>query len=336
MSLKKENKQMSFVISVHDLVRADHPYRKILYLIDFEELTKPLESLYSKQGRAGYPISTGFKCLLLQFMNNLSDRELEECIQDSNAAKLFVGFELKDKTPDHTYFTKLRSRIGCTKLAELFERIRLSLQETDDLKEIFTFIDASSLLSLVDTWKARDKALADLENDEKDDDDKPTMNNKNISKYLSDPDARYGCKGKSDFWCGYKRTVSVDMQSGLINKVYITSADVPDSAVVPKVMPSTGMVCADKGYTAAISTLRRNKLHPGVILKNNMKEKNKDKDRFISRLRMPHEAVFSKQSKITKYKTRKKVQFQAIFEAMAYNFKKLIKFKEDPLILLPA
>ena len=44
----------------------------------------------------------------------------------------------------------------------------------------FHCVDASKLLAKVDLWQARDKAIADKENNEKDDDGKPKMSNKNI------------------------------------------------------------------------------------------------------------------------------------------------------------
>jgi len=55
-----------------------------------------------------------------------------------------------------------------------------------------------------------------------------------------------------------------------------------------------------------------------------MKRKNKDKDKFISRLRMPFENVFSKMDKRVRYRGLKKVQFQVTMQAMAFNFKRII------------
>ncbi|PCI93647.1 hypothetical protein COB11_04990 [Candidatus Aerophobetes bacterium] len=71
----------------------------------------------------GYGLLKLFKCLLLQFMENLSDREVEAFIQENNAAKFFCGFELKDKTPDHTVFCKTRSRIGTSLLSKIFTNL---------------------------------------------------------------------------------------------------------------------------------------------------------------------------------------------------------------------
>ena len=62
MSLKSGEKQMSMIIpNVEELVAADHPYRKLLALVNWTELTKPLRSLYSKEGRKGYAVEQGFR-----------------------------------------------------------------------------------------------------------------------------------------------------------------------------------------------------------------------------------------------------------------------------------
>ena len=53
-----------------------------------------------------------FKCLLLQFMENLSDRELEKFLQENTAAKWFCRFSLVDRTPNYSVFSKIRKLIG--------------------------------------------------------------------------------------------------------------------------------------------------------------------------------------------------------------------------------
>ena len=115
----------------------------------------------------------------------------------------------------------LAAKYFCKKLIK-------SLKETGLVREIYTFVDASKIVACVDTWKARDKAIEDVQNKEKNNDDQPTMNNKNVGNYSSDPDARYGAKGKNDIWLGYKRHVAVDAHQGLITKVALTPANVHD------------------------------------------------------------------------------------------------------------
>ena len=52
-----------------------------------------------------------------------------------------------------------------------------------------------------------------------------------MPKIASDKQARIGCKGKNKYWYGFKKHVSVDMQSGLINKVLITPANIVTTKV---------------------------------------------------------------------------------------------------------
>ena len=258
--------------NIEELVASNHPYRKILELVDFKELTKELRRCYSKMGRGGYPIESGFKALLLQYMEDLSNREAQRFLEENLAGKLFCGFRLKDQTPEHTYFVDLRQRIGTKRLAELFNVVREALIREGMIREVFTFVDATKLISKMTTWEERDKAIKAGEE---------KFNNAVAEKYARDKEARFGCKGKDKFWFGHKKNISVDMTNGLINKVAITPANVPDHKGLKHVCPRQGAVFADKGYSPKDSRneIKRRGCHSGVILKNNMKEKDRDKDR---------------------------------------------------------
>ena len=159
------------------------------------------------------------------------------------------------------------------------------------------------------------------------------LSNQNISKVAADKDADYGCKGNDDYWYGYKRHTAVCMKHGFITKTAATKASPPDAKGLKHVCPKVGMVVADKAYSTkeAQKTMKANNCHSGAILKNNMKNKNKDKDRFLTKLRMPYEGVFSKMDKQVRYKGIAKVQFQAIMQALVHNFKRLIKIEAPPL-----
>lgn len=313
-----------FETDIEELVHAEHAYRKLLAMIDFTELTKELRDCYSDWGRPGYPIEAGFKCLLLQYMEDLSNREAERFLQENLAGKLFCGFGLKDSTPDHTYFVLLRKRIGAERLAELFNKVREALKRQGLIREIFTFVDANQLISKFSTWEERDKAIkAGLDK----------FNNMTAGKVGRDKEARFGCKGKNKFWYGYKRHASVDMTHGLVNKITVTPANVPDHQGLKNVCPRQGAVYADKGYCAKSSRreIQRRGCHSGVILKNNMKEKDRDKDRWLTQVRMPYEGTFSKLRKRTWYLGKVKNQFEAFLEILVFNFKRLIKINAPPL-----
>jgi IS5 family transposase len=88
---------------------------------------------------------------------------------------------------------------------------------------------------------------------------------------------------------GYKKHVSVDIQSGLINKVALTPANVTDAKGMAHVLPNGGATYADKGYCVAPARIAaaRKGVHLCAI------KKNFDLDRYYSSIRSPFERVFS-------------------------------------------
>ena len=100
------------MISLDELVPSSHNYRRFLKLWSFKSVSKELARLEKDNPYKGYGLLRLFKCLLLQFMEDLSDRELERYIQENTAAKWFCGFSLSESTPDHMVFCKIRRCIG--------------------------------------------------------------------------------------------------------------------------------------------------------------------------------------------------------------------------------
>jgi transposase, IS5 family len=308
--------QQITMVSLEELVSKNHIYRKFLNLWNFMETERKLKKIEKENNYKGYGVLRLFKCLLLQFMEDLSDRQLEKYLEENTAGKWFCGFGLTEFTPDYTVFSRIRNRIGTKKLAELFADLRNQLRAQGYMNEVFSFVDASSLISKANLWKERDKAIK--EKYEK-------LNNEVLPKVAHDKDARIGCKGKDKYWYGYKRHVSVDMQSGLINKVTVTPANVVDAKGLKHVCPKQGAIYADKGYCSKEASIeaKKRRCHLAAIKKNNMINKNKDQDRWYSKIRSPYERVFSKQSKRVRYCGLVKNQFAVFMEAICFNLKRL-------------
>ena len=321
--------QKVLVFSIDELVPGNHPYRQFVRLIDFEELVKPLNDLENSDvGRHGYGILFGFKALLLQFMEDLSDRQLERYLAENLAAKWFCSLNLGDQTPDFSYFSKLRKRIGTNRLYQVFNRVQSSLKSQGLIQEIFTFVDASQLISKLSIWEDRDKAIKQ---------GLKTLNNQTVKKVSADSQARFGCKGNKKYWYGYKRHVSVDMQSYLINKVAITSAEVHDGDGLKHVCPSQGAVFGDKAYcvAAAQKAIHHHRCHDATMKMNHMKIKNKEKDRWLCKCRAPYESVFSKVNKKARYHGIAKNQFLGIMQSLCYNLQRLTKLDVNKIHLVP-
>ena len=304
------------LISLDQLVSEKHQYRKFKSLFDFKAIEPDLFAVETNNNNKGFGVFRLFKCLLLQFMEDMSDRELERYIADSNAAKWFCDFSLTDHTPDHTVFSKMRKKLGTNLLSKIFAQFRDQLRSKGYMSEVFTFVDATHLISKASLWEERDEARR--QKFEK-------LNNEILPKVARDKQAKIGCKGSNKFWYGYKKHVSVDMQSGLINKVAVTAANLTDAKGFGLVCPKGGAVYADKGYCTSSARIAAAKkaVHLCSIKKNNMKGKNFDLDKYYTKIRSPYERVFSKDNKRLRYIGIAKNQFAEFMNAICFNMRRL-------------
>lgn len=311
------------MISLEDLVSPNHQYRKFKGSFNFKKVEPILKSAEKEANYKGYGVLRLFKGLLLQFMEDLSDRELQRFLQENTAAKWFCDFKLTEKTPDYSVFSRLRGRIGTSRLSKMFGVLRDQLREEGYISDVFTFVDASHLIAKASLWEERDKAIKKKYD---------KLNNETLPKVAKDKDARIGCKGKDKFWYGYKKHVGVDMSSGLIKNVAVTPANVTDAQGFERVCPKSGATYADKAYctVSAKKTAQRNNVHLAAIKKNNMKNKNKDLDRWITGIRSPYERVFAHQSHRVRYKGLVKNQFAEFMKALCFNLKRLVTLEPPP------
>ena len=303
------------IVSLEQLVPKKHSYRSLKEMLDFKRLVKSVSIKKNSFGAIGFGKERLLMCLILQFMEDSSDREFERFIAENNAGKWFCGFSLTEKTPDYTTICKFRNTIGTKQLGNLFRAVKKQMQEKNCCSEIFTFIDATALVSKLSLWNERDKAItAGYEK----------LNNEILPMLATDKEAKIGAKSNNKFWYGFKKHVAVDTQSGMITNVCVTSANVTDADGAKYILPEIGAVLADKGYVGAIKDIVQRGLHAMVIKRNNMIDKNKKLDKWITKLRSPYERTFSKQNKRVRYKGVEKNQGAEYLYAIAYNFRRLL------------
>lgn len=313
---QKAHKQLVFSnVNCDSLLDRTHPYRKLVKVFEVKPVCERFRKKYSSLGRCGIPVEQGVKALIIQFLENYSDRQMERALAENIAVKWYCGFELGESTPDHSYFGKLRKRLGTKSIQTIFESVKEQFEKKGLVSDVFQFVDATAIVTKAALWEERDRAIADgLEK----------MTNKEVSKYSADKDAKFGCKGKNKFWFGYKRHVNVDMKQGMITKVAVTPANVPDGKAVKHILRKGGMVFGDKAYciSEAQRSFRSNGCHSGAIKKQNMKGKNRDLDKWLTKVRMPFEGVFSKTQVRARYRGLAKVQLQAFMEGIIHNLKR--------------
>ena len=98
-----ERDQLEMFTKLDSLVCLDHPYRKFETVVDLDALAKPVSALYCDRGRPELGAERAFWMLVLQFLEDISDREMERFMRENLAANWFCGFGLSDRTPDHSF-----------------------------------------------------------------------------------------------------------------------------------------------------------------------------------------------------------------------------------------
>ena len=117
------NTEQMEMVSVEQLVPQNHTYRRLKQLLNFNQITKSAKVKEHNLGTDGYGKERLIRCLILQFMEDLSDREFERFISENTAAKWFCEFSLLEKTPDFTTICKFRNSIGTKSKANLFNEV---------------------------------------------------------------------------------------------------------------------------------------------------------------------------------------------------------------------
>lgn len=270
----------------------------------------------SSPGRPGYPVLVLFKALLLQSLYGLSDRELEEALDDRLSFRRFVGLSLEEKVPDHTVLNRFRNRLMAEGLLEkLFAELDRQLEKAGLVLKRGTMLDAT----LIETQAAARPPKGELS---------PV-----------DPEARLTArKGKPGTSFGYKAHVGVDEGSGLIRSVITTPANVNDTVPADALIRGDEKaVWGDAAYhtharEAALKTRgvkarlarRPNKHHP------ELPPRLKRYNNLIARRRAAVETTFATLKNrmgltAIRYRGLTKAAGQVLLAAMAFNLRRMAR-----------
>ena len=104
--------QMAMVfVDMESLIPENHLLRKIDQIISFEFIYDLLAPYYPSIGRPSVDPFCMFKMLLVGYPYGIkSERRLEEEVRLNLAYRWFCGFELDEAIPDHSTFSKTRTR----------------------------------------------------------------------------------------------------------------------------------------------------------------------------------------------------------------------------------
>ena len=126
--------------------RSDTLLKKIDTFVNWEELEAHCTGMYkdSRRGRPTFPIIFSLKCLILQYLYNLSDPALEDALIDRLSFQRFLGNSFDSDIPDFTTIWRFRDRlIKANLLDKIFDSILEQLDEKNIILRKGTLIDAT-------------------------------------------------------------------------------------------------------------------------------------------------------------------------------------------------
>ena len=179
----------------------------------------------STGGRPAWPAEMMLRCIMLAQWFNLSDPQLEECLQDRLSFRRFIGLSLEDSTPDETTFSVFRKRLREAKLDRtLFDAFVQQMEKAGLIVHEGTLVDAT----IIEQARGQKKADGSRTRD-----DDATFTKKHGQKYH-----------------GYKLHAATDRQ-GLITDLRVTTAKVHDSRLIDELTErETRLVAADSAYAS--------------------------------------------------------------------------------------
>lgn len=278
---------------LEELHKMGDPLRRLDEVIDWS-VFEPVLALIPREkpegpgGRPGFRPLMMFKALVIGFLYNLGDAQLEFQITDRHSFKRFLGLTGADKAPDEKTIWAFRDKLVANDLLQrAFDAFHAALDQGGLFARKGQIIDAT----FVDVPRQRnsreDNAAIRRGEVPEGWEEKPEMLRQR------DLDARWTKKNDERHF-GYKNHVKVDSKSKLIDHFTVTDASVHDSQALEELLsegdPTTyvdsayaGAACEavfdDKGVTAkVIERAWRNK-----ALTSGQRKANRAKSRIRAR-----------------------------------------------------
>ena len=269
----RQSGQMSMVIlDIAELIPRDHLLRKINQMVSFDFIYDLVAPYYPANGRPSVDPVSMFKMLLVGYLYGIkSERRLVQEIQLNIAYRWFCGFELGEKIPDHSTFSKTRVRKWNE--SSLFQQIFLEIvrccmeQKLIDGKEMAS--DGSYIPAEVsrNSWmdievEVEQSMLSYLDNLDQELASQPGFKKpashtvtKKITTSTTDPECGYIHHG-SKRGVGYLMEATVDCKYGIITGVDVFPANEKESLLVLRHLErqqkqlglSMEKVALDRGY----------------------------------------------------------------------------------------
>lgn len=265
-------------------------------------------------GRPGYPVLVLIKALLLQALYGLSERELEDALNDRLSFRRFIGLSLEEAVPDHSVLNRFRNRLIAEGLIDkLFAELDRQMDKAGVILKRGTMLDATVI-----------EAVSAPPGDR---------------RGTRDPDAGFTRRqGKPGSTFGYKAHVGVDEGSGLIRAVVTTPANVNDTTPADRLIRGDEkVVWGDAAYHthAREKALKARGVKPRLMRRANkhhpeLPPRMKRYNRLIARRRAAVETTFATWKQRMGFDTVRyvglvKATAQVTMAAIAFNLRRWVR-----------
>jgi len=310
MSFKKMETNFSFadisLFSSLERNRAVKRMQQINAIVDWSKIEALLLRNYpvgkSAEGNEAYPPLILMKCLLLQQWFQIdSDPELETQINDRTSFKKFLGFSLDQPSPDHSTFSRFRSRFSKDTMRMINHELLAQFASRGLTINEGVAIDARLVKSA-----SHPLSQQKLEEEKKKRETPEGMLDKNghILKFSRDLESDWTVKNDKPHF-GLKEHAAVDTRYGFVLATEMTPASHHDSPYLPLCVAGSchtdnpiQKVYADKGYFGKNNRdfLHLNKIADGIMAKatrgTELTQHEIDRNKAISKVRYIVEQYF--------------------------------------------
>ena len=221
------------------LTRRSHLLYELSQVVDFGFVREACRDFYVDYGRDAWDPVLMFKMVFLQFLYDLSDREVEEQAVYNMAFKWFLGLSAEEFPPDHTTVCRFRQRLGAEGFRQLFNQVVEQARSQGFITDRLHILNATHMEAKVDLFRLQKEHGPGAHEDDQ----------KYIDRNSPDPEARFGRKSKKTGFYGYKCHMVEDADSELIVKAETTPGNVPDGNLLPELIDAHPQeATADKAY----------------------------------------------------------------------------------------
>jgi IS5 family transposase len=321
----EHNRSVRLMNRINEVV----PWRNIeALLLEFYEVGR------SREGADAYPPLMLLKGLLLQKWFRIpSDPELENQINDRISFKKFLGLPLDKPSPDHSTFSRFRTRLSEEAMVKLNSVVLEEFTKQGLVIHEGIAVDAR-LVKSASRPLSQDglRELQEQRNQGEEERDK----NGNPLKFRRDLESDWTVKNEVPHY-GLKEHASVDVRNGLVLATRLTPASVHDTKYLPylvlascHVKEAIEKVYADKGYYGEPnrSFLHLNEIADGIMRKDTpaakLTAREVERNKGISKKRYIVEQYFGlshlwQGAKRARFTTIVKNTWDSLCRQMAFN-----------------